>query len=99
MSRDKWAEGIISLNRGYVIAVAELCRWQPDTAGFYLDMSAEDIEAFARFRPHELVRLNAIPIAIASPVAGARQLLTARSVEDILKPVQAAYHAHTEGKR
>jgi hypothetical protein len=99
MTSDEWAEAIISLNQSYVMAVAELCRRQPDAAGFYLNMSSDDVEAFARFRPAELVRLQAIPIAIASPVAGARQLLAARSAEDILKPVQAAYQTHAEGKR
>ncbi|MEZ5933224.1 MAG: hypothetical protein R3F54_14985 [Alphaproteobacteria bacterium] len=98
MTRDEWTEAIIKINRHYVVAVAELCRGQPTMAGVYLNMPEGHVEAFARFTSDDLVRLNAIPIAITSPVLTAPQLLAARSVDDILRPVQAAFRAHGRGR-
>lgn len=98
MTKDEWTEAIIKLNQRYVVAVAELCRRQPTMAGVYLNMSKGHVEAFARFTSDDLTRLNAIPIAINAPLLMAPQLLAARSVDDILGPVQAAFRAHGQGK-
>jgi len=98
MTKDEWTEAIIRLNQRYVVAVAELCRRQPTMAEVYLNMPKGHVEAFARFTSDDLVRLNAIPIAINAPLLMAPQLLTARSVDDILGPVQAAFRAHRQGE-
>jgi len=110
MTKDEWTEAIIRLNQRYVVAVAELCRRQPTMAEVYLNMPKGHVEAFARFTSDDLVRLNAIPIAINAvrlnaipiainaPLLMAPQLLTARSVDDILRPVQAAFRAHRRGE-
>ncbi len=98
MTKDDWTEAIIELNQDYVMTVAELCRWQPTMAGVYLNMPEGHVEAFARFKRGDRVRLNAIPIAINAPLLMAPQLMTARSVDDILGPVQAAFRAHRQGE-
>ena len=98
MTRDEWTEAIIKVNQHYVMTVAELCRWQPTMAGVYLNMPKGHVAAFARFTSDDLVRLNAIPIAVNAPLLMAPQMLAARSVDDILRPVQAAFRAHGQGK-
>ena len=63
-------------------------------AGVYLNMSEEQVRKFGSIMPADLIRLNALPIALISPLESAHRLISARSAEDILTAIQASIEAY-----
>ncbi|MEZ5934823.1 MAG: hypothetical protein R3F54_23390 [Alphaproteobacteria bacterium] len=97
MTNDEAAQAIVALNQAYVAAAADFCRRRPTMAGIHLNMSPDHVAQFAEIRPTDLIRLNALPIAIVSPLTNAGRLLSARSVEEILASTQAAISTYRPG--
>lgn len=99
MTDEEAAQAVIALNQAYVAAAADFCRRRPSMAAIYLNMSEDQVTEFASIMPTDLVRLNALPVALVSPLACSGQLLGARSAEDILVATQAAVAASRRGGR
>jgi hypothetical protein len=92
-------QAVIALNQAYVAAAAELCRQHPLLATILLHLEPDHLARLSGTTPFDLVRLNAVPVALVRPHPCLTRLLGATSVDALLAAAQDAVIAHDDQVR
>ncbi len=92
-------QAVIALNQAYIAAAAELCRQHPRLATILLHLEPDHLEKLSSTTPFDLIRLNAVPVALVQPHPCLTRLLGATSADALLAAAQDAVIAHDDRLR